>query len=564
MAPPALQRQVLLPALIVTSAGLASLALGLLYLQHRFPHEDAYILFRYARNLAEGHGIAFNPGGPPAEGATDFLWMVTLAALNALGLDVAVAAVAANALGAALCAGLLLSAVPLRELEPRRHWHLMLAPSVLLVTAAATAAYVGFSSMFYGGVALLTYRLFTARSERVRLLVPVAGLLLALVRPDGVVIGVGLTLLALGRAPRGQRGRFMRVMGACALGGVVYFVWRATYFGELLPLPLYVKSHAPSPLPGLGENFAWLCQLAAPLIVFLAAALLFLSRDGLAEVNPYLLGLAPFALHIALLSLGVPSQNIAMRFQAPALLALLLVLQLLLAGPTSAPGGGPSRLAFLVALVCACLPQFWLLRETLVRAPFDPYMDRFSFELGRRLDRDTVVVVTEAGRLPFWTQAHVVDLVGLNTRETARKPPTLASLRELNPDLVMFHHDWTLDVSGVRSGPGQDVVAVTEPLRELVLPQFRPLLTASGKSYDELAIDHVKLAPLVATEFLSQMREAYDIYLVRYLRGYAHVYGIKKELARREDVPRLLQEAHERGPSSYFALLRSAPPPPQP
>ena len=297
--------------------------------------------------------------------------------------------------------------------------------------------------------------LFTARSERVRLLVPIAGLLLALVRPDGVVIGVGMTLLALVRATPGQRGRFVLVMGACALGGATYFVWRATYFGELLPLPLYVKSHAPSPLPGLGENLAWLCQLAAPLLVFLAAAFLFISRDGLADTRPYLLGLAPFALHIALLSLGVPSQNIAMRFQAPALLALLLVLQLLLAGPTSAPGGGPARLAFLVALVCACLPQAWLLRDTLVRAPFDPYLDRFSYELGRRLDRDTVVALTEAGRLPFWTQAQVVDLVGLNTRETARKPPTPASLREMDPDIVMFHHDWTLDVSGVRGGPGR-------------------------------------------------------------------------------------------------------------
>ena len=437
--------------------------------------------------------------------------------------------------------------------------HLLLAPGVLLMTAAATAAYVGFSSMFYGGVALLAYRLFTASSERVRLLVPAVGLMLALVRPDGVIIGVGLTLLALTRAAPGQRGRYLLVMGACALAGGVYFVWRATYFGELLPLPLYVKSHAPSPLPGLGENLAWLSQLAAPLLVFLAASLIFIDRQKLASANPYLLGLAPFALHIALLSLGVPTQNVAMRFQAPALLALLLVIQLLLAGPTSAPGGGHTRLAFLVALVCACLPQVWLLRETLVRAPFDPYMDRFSFELGRRLDRDTVVALTEAGRLPFWTQAQVVDLVGLNTRETARRPPTPASLRELDPDIIMFHHDWTLDVSRLPGHPEGDVIPVTVPLRELVLPQFRSLLGASGQSYDELPVDHVKMAPLVAAEFLSQMREAYDIYLVRYLRGYAHVYGIKKELAQREEIPRLLQEAHERGPSSYFELLGSAP-----
>jgi len=41
------------------------------------PHEDAYILFRYAENLAAGHGIVFNVGGPRAEGATDFLHLLT-------------------------------------------------------------------------------------------------------------------------------------------------------------------------------------------------------------------------------------------------------------------------------------------------------------------------------------------------------------------------------------------------------------------------------------------------------------------------------------------------------
>ena len=32
--------------------------------------EDANIFFRYARNLAEGHGVVFNPGGERVEGIT--------------------------------------------------------------------------------------------------------------------------------------------------------------------------------------------------------------------------------------------------------------------------------------------------------------------------------------------------------------------------------------------------------------------------------------------------------------------------------------------------------------
>ena len=36
--------------------------------------EDAAIGFRYARNLAEGHGFVFNPGGDRVEGVTSLLW----------------------------------------------------------------------------------------------------------------------------------------------------------------------------------------------------------------------------------------------------------------------------------------------------------------------------------------------------------------------------------------------------------------------------------------------------------------------------------------------------------
>jgi len=77
---------------------------GVAYLYGRHPHEDAYILFRYVDNLVTGQGIAFNPGGPPTEGATDFLWMIALSLWVRLGVDVALAAVWLNALGCGLMA----------------------------------------------------------------------------------------------------------------------------------------------------------------------------------------------------------------------------------------------------------------------------------------------------------------------------------------------------------------------------------------------------------------------------------------------------------------------------
>ena len=45
-----------------------------------FLTDDAFISFRYTRNLLEGHGLVFNPG-ERVEGYTNFLWILELAAL---------------------------------------------------------------------------------------------------------------------------------------------------------------------------------------------------------------------------------------------------------------------------------------------------------------------------------------------------------------------------------------------------------------------------------------------------------------------------------------------------
>ena len=47
------------------------------------------VSMRYAQHLAGGHGIVWNIGAAPVDGATDFLFMVAAAALIKLGLTVA-------------------------------------------------------------------------------------------------------------------------------------------------------------------------------------------------------------------------------------------------------------------------------------------------------------------------------------------------------------------------------------------------------------------------------------------------------------------------------------------
>ena len=52
------------------------------------PFEDAAMLMRYAEHLARGWGVVWNLGEAPLDGATDFLFMVVVAAVTRVGVTV--------------------------------------------------------------------------------------------------------------------------------------------------------------------------------------------------------------------------------------------------------------------------------------------------------------------------------------------------------------------------------------------------------------------------------------------------------------------------------------------
>src|SRR4249920_1270831 len=53
---------------------------------HSWVNDDAFISFRYAKNLVEGRGLVYNTG-ERVEGYTNFLWTVIIAAGMGLGID---------------------------------------------------------------------------------------------------------------------------------------------------------------------------------------------------------------------------------------------------------------------------------------------------------------------------------------------------------------------------------------------------------------------------------------------------------------------------------------------
>ena len=58
-----------------------------LVIQFKQSAYDGTFDLRYARNLAEGQGLVWNPGGPRVEGFTNPLWVGYMAIFHVLGVD---------------------------------------------------------------------------------------------------------------------------------------------------------------------------------------------------------------------------------------------------------------------------------------------------------------------------------------------------------------------------------------------------------------------------------------------------------------------------------------------
>ncbi len=75
------------PVQLLVSAALGALYFYQVCLAGAEPFEDAFIIFRYANNLAAGGGLSFNHGEAPCQGFTGFTWMALLALVRLAGAE---------------------------------------------------------------------------------------------------------------------------------------------------------------------------------------------------------------------------------------------------------------------------------------------------------------------------------------------------------------------------------------------------------------------------------------------------------------------------------------------
>ena len=495
-------------------ATIAYLIIALYVLTNGHPHEDAFILFTYSENLAAGNGIRYYEGGPPTEGATDFLWMVMLGTLKYLSIDVAVSAVILNSLGVAIISLIMQKLLWNNEKPFESIFFSVVLSFLLVISPISTASYGGFSTAFYSSIiAILFFIIYTIHSFWL-IYLPLVGLFLGLLRPDGVIVGVAASLIGLYYAYKLGFLKiylYMSLVAFCA--GVTYFILRYYYFGYLLPLPLYVKSSDSSSLPGLNEHAYW---AISNIYLIGGAGVAFLTVKN--KIN-IIISSIPVALLFVALVFATQSQNIDHRFQAPGTILLFLIFSIFLGNYFFKKKYSIPIIAVVMLFSAAFYSYLGKASASITYLTNNDYINYFPHQLSRFTSDSVKIVLTEAGRMAFWASGEKYDLVGLNTPQFAIKKVTPDDIQALSPDVIFMHTAGTLSI-------------------DTSCPDMEPYCEMDFSSIDSARIENrfwgdvdfsVTRGPLVVYEFLRSNDKKYTIYLVRYGLEYSHLYAVKND-----------------------------------
>jgi hypothetical protein len=210
--------------------------------------EDAFITFRFARNLANGHGIVWNIGEAPVEGYTNFLWLLLSAFLLRTGLDVMIYT---------QLFGILASLVTMSYVYRFGRKMFNLPPGSALIPCLFLAASGPFNAWAGSGMETNLFGLFLlagcyyfvgwaqfdSQKDIVKCFLML--FLATITRPEGfmifgllAVMGMMFTLLR----SRRDRLQYILALMVYVIPFLIYFFWRYSYFGFLLPNTFYAKT----------------------------------------------------------------------------------------------------------------------------------------------------------------------------------------------------------------------------------------------------------------------------------------------------------------------------------
>jgi hypothetical protein len=437
---------------IAFSVGLAGFAA--LAWHFTFTCDDAYITFRYAKNLAEGRGLVFNyTEAPPVEGYSNFLWTVWLSLGYAAGATGDALATVAN-VSTIACAVALLALVV--RLAQRRL-------ALDYVGAAFTALFLGSAGPFAvwatGGLETMPFalalfavyeRLLGDRKRPRALQAGLCAVAAGLLRADGflwvgVVLDLALVTWFLDRDRRDLLRATLITLAMLAVAVGAHFLWRHSYYGEWMPNTARVKAGFTLSRLERGFNYVATFALTVPAFIVLPIAALGLRGRPAPALAFQSIGVVLFAVVYALYVGGdfMPMG----RFLVPAVPFVALLFAVVFVHPTPvrrALGGAVILVSVLLTTDVLQWPQGVLnsvhfrwnsaeARSEYTQWSLQHFQSRkwrlIGLALTDRVEPGESIIRGPIGAVGYFTDLFVHDLNGLVDLEVATRdaPPAHAS-----------------------------------------------------------------------------------------------------------------------------------------
>jgi hypothetical protein len=231
--------------------------------QRNMVFDDSFISYRYAKNLANGYGLTWNPNEAPVEGYTNFLLVIILAPFIKLGADpLLVTRLLSSIATFFLC--LILYRVARKEYGVPQNSALLISTAFLLITNTDFLIILGLETVLYAAFLFFSFviavKYFQSPNRKHGYLFGLFSFLTFLLRPE-VVFLVAAFIIVSGilfwKEKRGFKSLFffwLPVGIALGLPLFVYLLWKYFYFGSILPNPFYIKASANQLFSPLGIN----------------------------------------------------------------------------------------------------------------------------------------------------------------------------------------------------------------------------------------------------------------------------------------------------------------------
>ncbi|RPI18152.1 MAG: hypothetical protein EHM58_06405 [Ignavibacteriae bacterium] len=404
--------------------------------------DDAYISFRYGKNLMEGNGLVYN-AGEYVEGYTNFLWTVITSPFTVVkGIDISIFS---------LILGLIISIFNIYlisqisktffDLFKNLPIYFLFLPSIFFVLDDSIAFWaIGgmefpIYTMFILGIVYYYFRI----NERSHNYIYMAFMMVlcTLTRPEGNMIFV-LTMLhfLLNMKKIDKFGnKFFAIIAIYALFVAIYYGFKYLYYGQVIPNTFYAKGVTDIRMNMLlGFKYLALC-IGARMFIFIFILFIPFKKAIKDFKQSYLILFA--SLYIMYIFVVGGDWMIANRFFVPIIPMMYILSAIgLVTAIKKLSNLNPDyiRSTVKISKVTAIVLSILLFVITLTFLEYRQLIikdENYNYELqwsmfGKWLKENTspntVIAVGPAGKIPYYSELYTIDMWGLNNSYIAKTP----------------------------------------------------------------------------------------------------------------------------------------------